>query len=112
MRPDFVAAKKNNDGGLEIVYILESKGEHLSGNADTIYKQKVLRLMTEQKKEHAVQHYEQIDLPFGKVNENVEFYLVEQGKEEEKVRSLFVDANLAEKGKPNKPTIRRRIRKT
>ena len=112
VRPDFVAAKKNNDGGLEIVYILESKGEHLSGNADTIYKQKVLRLMTEQKKEHAVQHYEQIDLPFGKVNENVEFYLVEQGKEEEKVRSLFVDANLAEKGKPNKPTIRRRIRKT
>jgi type III restriction enzyme len=111
VRPDFVAAKKNDAGGLEIVYILESKGEHLSGNADTIYKQKVLHLMTEQKKEHAVQHYEQIDLPFGKVNENVEFYLVEQGKEEEKVRTLFAETNKEKEHKALKYPIRKSRKK-
>ncbi len=50
LRPDFVAAKKNDKGQLELVYILESKGEHLAGNTDTVYKQKVLNIMTEKKR--------------------------------------------------------------
>ncbi len=58
LRPDFVAAKKNEKGGLELLYILESKGEHLIGNADTVYKQKVMNIMTEQKKQKAIYHYE------------------------------------------------------
>lgn len=89
LRPDFVAAKKNVQGELELVYILESKGEHLAGNADTVYKQKVLDIMTEQKKKKAIRHYEQTKLPFGQVNDNVTFYLVEQGKEEEELKKHF-----------------------
>ena len=89
LRPDFVAAKKNEKGELELVYILESKGEHLTGNADTVYKQKVMNIMTEQKKQKAIYHYEQAELPFGQVNDNVEFYLVEQGKEEEDLKKFF-----------------------
>ncbi len=89
IRPDFVAAKKNDDGKLELVYILESKGEHLLGNADTTYKKKVLDIMTEQKRIKKIQHYEQMELPFGQVNDNVEFYLVEQGQEETEIKKYF-----------------------
>lgn len=104
VRPDFVAAKKNDSGGLEIVYVLESKGEHLMGNPDTAYKQKVLDLMTDQKKSRAIQHYEQMELPFGIVNEQVEFYLIEEGKEEEKVRTLFADKDATIRMKSKKAT--------
>lgn len=38
VRPDFVVAKKGDDGNLDFVYIVESKGEHLEGNKDTLYK--------------------------------------------------------------------------
>jgi len=89
IRPDFVAAKKNDNGKLELVYIIESKGEHLMGNKDTVYKQKVLNLMTDRKQKNEIQHYEQLELPFTKVNDNVEFYLVEQGKEEEDLKRLL-----------------------
>jgi type III restriction enzyme len=89
LRPDFVAAKKNEKGEPELVYILESKGEHLSGNVDTLYKQKVLDVMTEQKKQKTLYRFKQMSLPFGQVNDNVEFYLVEQGKEEADVKKFF-----------------------
>jgi len=89
LRPDFIAAKKKENGGLELVYILENKGEHLTGNADTVYKQKVMDIMTKQKKQKAIYRYEQAELPFGQVNDNVEFYLVEQGKEEETLKKFF-----------------------
>ncbi len=89
IRPDFVAAKKNDDGKLELVYILESKGEHLLGNSDTVYKQKVLNIMTDQKQKSSIQHYEQMELPFGQLNDNVEFYLVEQGQEETEIKRYF-----------------------
>jgi type III restriction enzyme len=52
IRPDFVAAKKNDNGNLELVYIIESKGQMLVGNSDTLYKKNVLDLMTDQKKKH------------------------------------------------------------
>ena len=89
IRPDFVAAKKSDIGDLELVYILESKGQMLSGNPDTVYKKQVLDLMTDQRKKKAIYSIEQMKLPFGKVNEKVEFYLVEQGKEEEELRTLL-----------------------
>jgi type III restriction enzyme len=94
IRPDFVAARKGDDEKLELVYILEAKGEHLSGNPDTIYKKKVLDKMTEvSKKKNIVvdqTKFEQLNM-FGdkKINEAVEFYFVEQGSEEEDVRRLF-----------------------
>ncbi|MBI5739388.1 MAG: DEAD/DEAH box helicase family protein [Nitrospirae bacterium] len=88
IRPDFVAAKKKGRDEFELLYIIESKGEHLSGNPDTQYKKSVLELMTKQKKEHKIYTY-QTKLPFPKVNEDAEFYLVEQGKEEQTVKSLM-----------------------
>jgi type III restriction enzyme len=44
--PDFIFALSRGDAGNRLV-VLESKGEHLSGNPDTEYKKAVLRLMTE-----------------------------------------------------------------
>jgi type III restriction enzyme len=94
IRPDFVAAKRKEDGTVELVYVLESKGEHLVGNADTEYKSNVLQKMTDTKIEPI-----QMEFKFGKVNDRAAFYIIEDGKEEEKVRSLFVDNNSLEVGK-------------
>ena len=84
IRPDFVAAKKRADGSLELVYVLESKGEMLLGNSDTTYKKQVLDKMTSVQK----QTY-QTELDFGVLNEAVEFYLIEQGREDAQIRTLF-----------------------
>jgi type III restriction enzyme len=89
IRPDFVAAKKNANGKLELVYIIESKGEHLLGNADTQYKEKVLDIMTDQHRTHSLVSYKQQPLPLYEVNEEAEFYLIEENKEEEILRLLF-----------------------
>jgi type III restriction enzyme len=89
IRPDFVAAKKNDDGKLELVYIIESKGEHLLGNADSEYKKSVLDLMTEQHKTNRIERYQLKQLNLFQVNEKVECYFVEENKEEESLRKLF-----------------------
>ena len=84
IRPDFVAAKKRPDGSLELVYVLESKGEMLLGNPDTTYKKQVMDKMTATQK----QVY-QTELDFGVLNETVEFYLIEQGRESAQIKTLF-----------------------
>lgn len=89
IRPDFVAAKKKGKDGFEILYVIESKGEHLSGNPDTQYKKSVLELMTEQHREKKICTYHQMKLPFMTINEEAEFYLVEEGKEDETLRNLM-----------------------
>lgn len=90
IRPDFVAAKKTADNHLELVYIIESKGEHLLGNIDTTYKKKVLDVMTGEKQQKNIKAF-QIQIPFEEyvINDKVECYLIEQGKEEEKVREIL-----------------------
>lgn len=89
IHPDFVAAKKADGDKLEIIYVLESKGEHLAGNADTAYKQKVMELMTVQTRQETVE-YQQMDMFKGmKIGEKAEFYVVEQNTEEEEIKSLF-----------------------
>lgn len=47
--PDFIIAKQDDEGKLELVYIIESKGDHLADNPDTKYKQLVFQRMTEEK---------------------------------------------------------------
>lgn len=89
IRPDFVAAKKTDDGKLELVYIIESKGEHLLGNADSLYKKAVLDLMTDQHREKYISCYQTKQLDMFTVNEHIECYFVEQNKEEEGVRKIF-----------------------
>jgi type III restriction enzyme len=90
IRPDFVAAKKTADNRLELVYIIESKGEHLLGNIDTTYKKKVLDVMTKQKQLKNIKAY-QTQIPFEEyaINDKVECYLIEQGKEEEKIKEIL-----------------------
>jgi type III restriction enzyme len=86
--PDFVVAKKKGSDEFEILYVIESKGEHLSGNPDTLYKKSVLELMTRQRQEKKIYSYQE-SLPFGKICEDVECYLVEQGREEQEVKRLM-----------------------
>ena len=90
IRHDFVAAKKTAENHLELVYIIESKGEHLLGNIYTTYKKKVLDVMTEQKQLKNIKAY-QTQIPFEEfvVNDKVECYLIEQGKEEEKIKEIL-----------------------
>lgn len=89
IRPDFVAAKKKGKDEFELLYIIESKGEHLLGNMDTQYKKSVLDLMTKQRKERKIYTYQE-KLPFDdKICEDVECYLIEQGKEDSELRSLM-----------------------
>ncbi len=87
--PDFVAAKKKDDNSIDLIYILESKGEHLEGNPDTIYKKAVLDKMTQIKNESGITKYQQLELGFGELHDKFEFYLVEQNKEEEKIRRIY-----------------------
>jgi len=86
--PDFVVAKKKGESELEILYLMESKGEHLLGNNDTIYKNEVFKKMTEQHQTEKIKAH-QIEIQFDKLNEDVEAYLIEGGKEEEEIRKLM-----------------------
>lgn len=89
IRPDFVAAKKKGKDEFELLYIIESKGEHLLGNMDTQYKKSVLELMTRQRREKKIYTY-QTKLPFDdKICEDVECYLIEEGKEDVELRNLM-----------------------
>jgi len=90
IRPDFIAAKKTGKNELELVYIIESKGEHLIGNPDTVYKKKLLDVMTDQKRKNDIKAYQtQIAFEDFVINDKVECYLIEQGKEEESLRELL-----------------------
>ncbi len=83
IRPDFVAAIKNDKGDLEFVYVIESKGEHLMGNADTGYKTEVLETMNSMKGKIQKQRFKTTTI---KMNDKFEFELVPGGEEETRVR--------------------------
>ena len=94
IHPDFVAAKKTSTGKLELVYIIESKGEHLAGvktasgrDTTTGYKKKVMDLMAKKSKAHEIKKLQQTDL-FG-LNDQVEFHMIEEGQEEFVLGKLF-----------------------
>lgn len=89
IRPDFIAAKKTDDGKLDLVYIIESKGEHLLGGTDSEYKKAVFDFMTEQHKKNRIERYQAKQLDLFQVNEHVECYFVEEKKEEENLKTLF-----------------------
>lgn len=77
IRPDFIIAKKDNTNSLELVYVLESKGEHLIDNPDTTYKKLVFDKMNKNKVEKV-----NLSLAKFKLNDEFRFELVEQGTEE------------------------------
>ncbi len=84
VRPDFIIARKNKKDELEFVYVVESKGEQLVGNADTEYKNALFnRLNSMQgkvKKIHA-------GLATLKLNDRFDFELIPQGEEEIRLRT-------------------------
>ncbi|MHB1438976.1 MAG: DEAD/DEAH box helicase [Thiobacillus sp.] len=84
IHPDFIVAKKNNKDSLELVYIIESKGEHLIGNLDTQYKKSVFERINEEK----IKPLNVRILKF-EMNENFKFELVEQGKEDIDINRFF-----------------------
>lgn len=83
IRPDFVIAKKRKDDSLELVYVVEGKGEHLIDNPDTKYKMNVFNKMNQKT-------IEEITLSFlsFKLNKNFKFDLIEQNDEDRKVATL------------------------
>lgn len=85
IRPDFVAARRGTpDGPLELVYVIESKGEQLAGNADSIYKQAVFATLNA-----AVPVVTSTELGLAPILGAVRFEWIEQGQEEAAVRRLF-----------------------
>ena len=89
IRPDFVVAKKKDDNSVDIIYILESKGEHLVNNPDTVYKKKVFDKMTELHQNGKIKSY-QTELDFGQICEEQGAYLIEGSQEETEIRRLFM----------------------
>ncbi|MDD3434537.1 MAG: DEAD/DEAH box helicase family protein [Candidatus Pacebacteria bacterium] len=85
IRPDFIVAKKDKDNSLEMIYILESKGEHLIDNPDTQYKKGVFDRINQEK----IKELDFTHLIKFKLNKEFQFELVEQGKEDLEINKFF-----------------------
>ena len=89
IRPDFIAAKKKDDGSLELVYVLESKGRHLVGNEDTEYKKSVFSVLNATGKT-IIQSGKTVHF---RVNNCFQYELIKENREtdeEKQIRLLFV----------------------
>lgn len=84
IRPDFIVAKKGKDDSLELVYVIESKGEHLIDNPDTKYKASVFNKLNKEKIEDIG-----LSLLKFKINKEFQFELVGEGEEEIKMATFF-----------------------
>jgi type III restriction enzyme len=83
--PDFIVAKKSSDNSLELVYVLESKGEHLIDNHDTQYKKSVFDRINQEK----IKELDFTHLIKFKLNKEFKFELIEQGTEDLKINKFF-----------------------
>lgn len=77
--PDFIIAKQNNMGKLDLIYIIESKGDQLAENLDTKYKELVFQKMTE------TSHDNKIIRKFSQYD----YTLVPQSETRSAIRQLF-----------------------
>lgn len=84
IRPDFIVAQKNKNNSLGLVYVIESKGEHLIDNPDTLYKKSVFDKINKT----AVEALNFSLLRF-KLNKDFQFELVEQNKEDLAINKFF-----------------------
>ncbi|MDO8429964.1 MAG: hypothetical protein Q7S73_01185, partial [bacterium] len=84
IRPDFIVAKKDNDGSLALVYVIESKGEHLIDNPDTKYKTSIFNKINSEK----IEAVESKLLKF-KLNKEFRFELVGENEEDIKIATFF-----------------------
>lgn len=84
IRPDFIIARKNEKEDLEFVYVVESKGEQLLGNADTQYKEAVFKRMNSLR---GKVDQNRTRLMTMKLNDHFDFELIPQGEEEIRLRT-------------------------
>jgi len=83
--PDFIVAKKGLDNSLELVYVIESKGEQLIGSQNTQYKKNVFDKINQEK----VKELDFTNLIKFRLNKEFKFELVEQGKEDLEINKFF-----------------------
>jgi type III restriction enzyme len=84
IRPDFIVAKKDKKDSLELIYVIESKGEHLMDNPDTKYKKSVFDKINNERIEDLG-----VNLIKFKMNKDFQFELVGQNEEEIRIATLF-----------------------
>jgi len=84
IHPDFIVAKKAKNNSLELVYVIESKGEHLIDNPDTKYKTSVFNKINKEKVNDIG-----LNLIKFKLNEAFRFELVGENEEEIKIATFF-----------------------
>lgn len=84
IRPDFIVAKKSKRNSLELVYVIESKGEHLIDNPNTKYKKSVFDKINNEKIEDLG-----LNLIKFKMNKDFQFELVGQNEEDIKINTFF-----------------------
>jgi len=84
IRPDFIIARKDDKERLEFVYVVESKGEQLEGNADTIYKDAVFKTMNDMSGNIERLQYRTTTV---RLNDRFEFELLPSNEEEVRIRS-------------------------
>ncbi len=84
VRPDFVVARKNENNKLEIVYIMESKGEHLVGNTDSTYKKALFDKINSE-----VENIDKISSVAFELNDDFQFEFIKQNDEARHINTLF-----------------------
>ena len=84
IRPDFIVAKKDKSDSLELIYVIESKGEHLIDNPDTQYKSSVFKKVNEEEVEVLSANMFKF-----KMNKDFQFELVPQGDEEKDIATFL-----------------------
>ncbi len=82
---DFVTAHKRESEEYSTVYVLETKGSHLSGNDDTRYKQEIFKICN---REGAKIRWEDLGQGFSKYH-MVEFHMVFDFEWKQKINKLF-----------------------
>lgn len=85
--PDFITTLRDPDDGTDYskIYVLETKGLHLKGNADTAYKENIFELCNHLGRET---DWEAISQEFGR--KKIEFRVIYEDEWEVKINELFV----------------------
>jgi len=83
---DFVATKRKNDEpkDYDTIYVLETKGDQLAGNLDTVYKQRLFAVCNDLAKKMSWQEFGE-----GFPNRRVQFQVVTEDEWESVVNGLF-----------------------
>lgn len=86
--PDFLVKLEQDKDGVSKVHFIETKGEHLTGNTDTEYKQKVFNYINQyaNKEIHPVG-----EMKFVKTKDNISFHMVFEDEWETDLKKLIVN---------------------